>query len=107
MARCGQCTAELDPTFRFCPHCGHAQRTKIVEWFRADPRIGAGALRVSVYLTEPQHVRFSIWKDGVAQSAVSLDPPEGRAAGRLSQVSNRSSGSANRAIARPSTSVKP
>jgi hypothetical protein len=101
MARCGQCTAELDPTFRFCPHCGHAQRTKIVEWFRADPRIGAGALRVSVYLTEPQHVRFSIWKDGVAQSAVSLDPPEGeRLAGFLRSVSVRREARIARSLAR-------
>ena len=101
MARCGQCTAELDPTFRFCPHCGHAQRTKIVEWFRADPRIGAGALRVSVYLTEPQHVRFSIWKDGVAQSAVSLDPPEGeRLAGFLRSVTGRREARIARSLAR-------
>jgi hypothetical protein len=74
---CAECSAELDPSFRFCPHCGKAQRTKIVEWFRADRRVGdAGALRVSVYLTEPQHVRFSIWHEGVAQAAMSLPPDE-------------------------------
>ena len=91
MARCRECSAELDPTFRFCPHCGHAQRTKIVEWFRADPRIGdGGALRVSVYLTEPQHVRFSVWKDNVAQCALSLDPAEAaRLAGFMSSVVRR------------------
>jgi hypothetical protein len=76
MRRCAQCSAELDPSFRFCPHCGHPQRTKIVEWFRGDKRIDDGALRVSVYLTEPQHVRVSIWKDGVAAAAMSLEPPE-------------------------------
>src|SRR5215510_11433471 len=76
MRGCAECSAELDPRFRFCPHCGHAQRTKIVEWFRSDHRIGDGALRVSAYLTDPQHVRFSIWKDGVAEAAVSLEPAE-------------------------------
>jgi hypothetical protein len=77
MRRCAECSAEIEASFRFCPHCGRAQRTKVVEWFRADKRIGdGGALRVSVYLTDPQHVRFSVWKDNEAQCAVSLEPEE-------------------------------
>lgn len=101
MRRCAQCSAELDVSFRFCPHCGHAQRAKLVEWFRADKRIGDGALRVSVYLTEPQHVRFSIWKDGVAQSAVSLDPPESaKLASFLRSVAHQRGGRTARSLAR-------
>lgn len=73
---CGRCAAHVDDGFRFCPHCGHAQRTKVVEYFRGDRRLDDGALRVSVYLTEPQHVRLSIWRDGVAESALSLEPAE-------------------------------
>ena len=35
------------------------------------------ALRVSRYLTEEPHVRFSVWSaDGVAEAAVSLDEEE-------------------------------
>jgi hypothetical protein len=91
MRRCAQCSAEIEATFRFCPHCGRTQRTKVVEWFRADERIGdGGALRVSVYLTEPQHVRLSVWKDDTAQCAVSLDPAEvARLAGFVSSVVRR------------------
>ena len=101
MRRCAQCSAELDRTFRFCPHCGHAQRTKIVEWFRADRRIGDGALRVSVYLAEPQHVRFSVWKDGIAQSAISLEPPEAaRLGGFLRSVAVRREARIARSFAR-------
>jgi hypothetical protein len=62
--------------FRFCPHCGKAQRTKIVEYFRGHPDIGDGGLRVSVYLTEPRHARLSVWRGDEAQAAISLDPDE-------------------------------
>jgi hypothetical protein len=81
MHPCSRCNAGLDDAFRFCPHCGQAQRVKVVEHFRGDRRLDDGALRVSVYLTEPQHVRFSIWRDGVAEAALSLEPAE---AARLS-----------------------
>jgi hypothetical protein len=62
--------------FRFCPHCGRPQRTKIVEHFRGHPDVGDGGLRVSVYLTEPQHARLSVWRGDEAQAAISLDPHE-------------------------------
>jgi hypothetical protein len=62
--------------FRFCPHCGKAQRTKIVEYFRGHPDVGDGGLRVSVYLTEPQHARLSVWHGEEAEAAISLDPRE-------------------------------
>jgi hypothetical protein len=62
--------------FRFCPHCGKAQRTKIVEYFRGHPDVGDGGLRVSVYLTEPRHARLSVWRGDEAQAAISLDPEE-------------------------------
>jgi zinc ribbon protein len=98
---CAECNAELDPSFRFCPHCGRAQRTKIVEWFRGDRRVGEGTLRVSVYLTEPQHARFSIWHDGVAQAAVSLDPAEAaKLAGFLSSVERRPARRSARSLVR-------
>jgi hypothetical protein len=64
--------------FRFCPHCGKAQRTKVVEYFNGHPDVGDGGLRVSVYLTEPQHARLSVWRGEEAQSAISLDPHETR-----------------------------
>jgi hypothetical protein len=68
--------------FRFCPHCGKPQRTKIVEHFRGHPDVGDGGLRVSVYLTEPQHARLSVWRGDEAQAVISLDPHE---SGRLAR----------------------
>jgi hypothetical protein len=62
--------------FRFCPHCGKAQRMKIVEHFRGHPDVGNGGLRVSIYLGETRHARFSIWHGDEAEAAVSLDPEE-------------------------------
>ena len=69
--------------FRFCPHCGQAQRTKIVEYFTGHPDVGDGGLRVSVYLTNPQHARLSIWRGEEAQAAISLDPAESGRLGRF------------------------
>lgn len=66
----------MQDEFRFCPHCGKAQRTKIVEYFRGHPDVGDGGLRVSVYLTEPRHARLSVWRGDEAQAAISLDPEE-------------------------------
>jgi len=67
----------VEDTYRFCPWCAAAQRSKIVEFFRAHPRDGDKALRVSRYLTDEPQVRFSVWdEDGVAQAAVSLDESE-------------------------------
>jgi hypothetical protein len=80
---CVQCSRELADGFRFCPHCGAAQRSKIVEYFRGHPDIGDGGLRVSAYLTSPRHLRFSIWRNETAESAISLDPGEARRLGRF------------------------
>jgi len=76
MRRCKACGGEVQDEFRFCPHCGKAQRTKIVEYFRGHPDVGDGGLRVSVYLTEPKHARLSVWRGEEAQAAISLDPAE-------------------------------
>src|ERR1700751_5525909 len=76
MRRCSECGGEVQDEFRFCPHCGNAQRTKIVEYFRGHPDVGDGGLRVSVYLTEPRHARLSVWRGDEAQAAISLDPEE-------------------------------
>ena len=76
MRRCESCAGEIRDEFRFCPHCGTALRTKIVEYFSGHPEVGDGGLRVSLYLTRPRHVRFSIWRGEQAEAAISLDPLE-------------------------------
>ena len=73
----------MQDEFRFCPHCGKAQRTKIVEYFRGHPDVGDGGLRVSVYLTEPRHARLSVWRGDEAQAAISLEPEEARRLARF------------------------
>jgi hypothetical protein len=78
MAACSRCGVEVEASFRFCPWCAAPQRRKLVEFFRAHPRDAGRALRVSRYLGDEPQVRFSVWEDGVAQAAVSLD--EGEAA---------------------------
>ena len=76
MASCSSCGTRVEAEFRFCPGCGRALRTKIVEYFRGDRERDDGDLRVSVYLTEPRHVRFSVWRNETAEAAMSLDPAE-------------------------------
>jgi predicted amidophosphoribosyltransferase len=77
MRECGECGGELETAYRFCPWCAAPQRRKLVEFFRAHPRDHGKALRVSRYLTEEPHVRFSVWNaDGVAEAAVSLEEAE-------------------------------
>ena len=77
MGRCAGCGYEVEPRFRFCPWCAAPQRSKLVEFFRAHPRDAGRALRVSRYLGDERHVRFSVWDErGVAQAAVSLDEAE-------------------------------
>src|SRR3954470_20591939 len=83
MARCRSCGGTVDDPFRFCPWCAAPQRRKVVEFFRAHPRDGDKALRVTRYLTDDPHVRFSVWDEsGVAEAAVSLDERE---AGRVAR----------------------
>ena len=79
----------MEDEFRFCPHCGRSQRTKIVEYFRGHPDVGDGGLRVSVYLTEPQHARLSVWHGEEAEAAISLDPHESARLARFLQSATR------------------
>jgi hypothetical protein len=77
MRVCADCGGKLEAAYRFCPWCAAPQRRKLVEFFRAHPRDLGRALRVSRYLTEDPHVRFSVWSaDGVAEAAVSLEEEE-------------------------------
>jgi hypothetical protein len=75
---CACCAKVVEAGFRFCPWCGAAQRRKLVEFFRPHPRDAGRALRVSRYYGEEPQVRFSVWDDGTAQAAVSLDEEESR-----------------------------
>jgi hypothetical protein len=78
MLACPSCGEELEARFRFCPLCGVAQRRKVVEFFWPHPNSAGRALRVSRYFGEEPQVRFSVWDDGVAKAAVSLDEDEAR-----------------------------
>jgi hypothetical protein len=89
MRNCKACGGAVQDDFRFCPHCGKSQRTKIVEYFQGHPDVGDGGLRVSVYLTEPQHARLSVWKGEEAQAAISLDPHESARLSRFLQAASR------------------
>jgi hypothetical protein len=87
MHDCARCGGSVGDAFRYCPWCAAPQRIKLVEFFRAHPRIDPSgrALRVSRYLDDQaaeRHVRFSIWSGGRADAAVSLDDDE---ASRLSR----------------------
>jgi hypothetical protein len=68
----------MEASFRFCPWCGVAQRRKLVEFFRPHPNSLGRALRVSRDYGDDPQVRFSVWDDGVARAAVSLDEAETR-----------------------------
>ena len=83
MRSCCECGGPVQDDFRFCPHCGRSQRTKVVEYFQGHPEVGDGGLRVSVYLTEPQHARLSVWRGEEVQAAISLDPHESGRLGRF------------------------
>ncbi len=76
MRACRACGREIDADFRFCPDCGAPLRLKVIEHFRGLDELGDGWLRVSVYLTRPQHVRFSFWRGDSVQAATSLHPDE-------------------------------
>ncbi len=76
----------MDATFRFCPWCAAPQRQKIVEFFRPHSHDAGRALRVSRYFGDDPQVRFSVWDDGVAQAAVSLDEDEARRLSRFLEV---------------------
>jgi hypothetical protein len=81
MRECRSCGVAFDERFRFCPWCGTAQRLKIVEYFAALRLTVADeveGLRVSRYLARPGHVRFSVWKAGEVDAAVSISEGEAR-----------------------------
>jgi hypothetical protein len=83
MRSCANCSREVADDFRFCPHCGASQRSKLVEYFRGHRQVDGGDLRVSVYLTDPQHVRLSVWRDERAEAAMSLAPDEAHRLGEF------------------------
>ena len=76
MQMCTSCGREVEPDFRFYPDCGTALRRKIVEYFAGSKELGDGWLRVSYYLTQPQHARFSFWRSDRAEAVTSLPPQE-------------------------------
>lgn len=107
MRTCGCCGRAIEDDFRFCPRCGTPQRVKIVEYFAGDERLDDGGLRVSAYLTSPQHVRFSIWRGDRAQAALSLDPSEAeRLAGFLQRLSRARHGHVGEAVRRGARAVQ-
>jgi hypothetical protein len=79
---CAQCGGEVAVEHRFCPWCAATQRLKLVRFFPSHAAVDADRgkmLRVSYYLGDEQHVRFSVWsEEGVAEAAVSLSPAEAR-----------------------------
>jgi zinc-ribbon domain len=90
MTACSRCGKDLEARFRFCPWCGTAQRSKLVEFFRPHPNSPGRALRVSRYFGDEPQVRFSVWDEGVARAAVSLDEEESaRLAGFLAATGPR------------------
>jgi hypothetical protein len=89
MTTCAACTNDLDRRFRFCPWCGAVQRRKLVEFFWPHANSPGRALRVTRYIGEEPQVRFSVWDDGVARAAVSLDENEAlRLASFLEETAN-------------------
>lgn len=77
MAVCAHCTGPVEEEHRFCPWCAAPQRRKLVEFFAPHPRDLGKALRVSRYLGDEPHVRFSVWDEqGVVEGAVSIDDAE-------------------------------
>ncbi len=85
MHECARCVGSVGDAFRYCPWCASPQRIKLVEFFRAHPKIGPSdkALRVSRYLNDEvaeRHVRFSIWsaskRRAHAEAVVSLPDEE-------------------------------
>jgi hypothetical protein len=76
MPACTGCGNDIEARFRFCPWCGRVQRRKIVEFFWPHRNSAGRALRVTRYIGDDPHVRFSVWDDGVARAAVSVTDEE-------------------------------
>jgi hypothetical protein len=78
MQECRECGGSIAETFRYCPWCAAAQRTKLVEFFAGTGDEAGKALRVSRYTVEG-HVRFSVWDEsGTAEAVVSVAEEEAR-----------------------------
>jgi hypothetical protein len=93
MATCTACGNDIERRFRFCPWCGAVQRRKLVEFFWPHPNSPGRALRVTRYIGDDPQVRFSVWDDGVAKAAVSLEEDEAlRLSEFLEQTSNSGAG---------------
>lgn len=100
---CAQCGTEIEGRFRFCPWCAAPQRLKLTEFFAAHERDRGRALRVSRYLGEERHVRFSVWDEhGVAQAAVSIGEDEAGRLARFLAQPRRPRRRGSRTSARPS-----
>jgi len=81
---CAHCGGGVEERFRYCPWCASPLRRKLVEFFPAHPRDAGKALRVSRYLDEDPHVRFSVWDEtGRVESAVSVEEAEARRLARF------------------------
>ncbi|MDX6487369.1 MAG: hypothetical protein QOF43_2522 [Gaiellaceae bacterium] len=78
MPACAACGRDCEARFRFCPWCGAEQQRKLAEFFKPHANSPGRALRVSRYYGDDSQVRFSVWDDGVARAAVSLDDEEAR-----------------------------
>jgi hypothetical protein len=77
MRACAACGGHLAAEYRFCPWCAAPARRKLVEFFPGRAAEHGRALRVSRYLDDERHVRFSVWDErGRALAAVSLDEDE-------------------------------
>jgi hypothetical protein len=84
MRSCPQCGGSVERRFRYCPWCASPLRSKLVEFFPAHPRDAGKALRVSRYLDQDPHVRFSVWDEtGRVEGAVSVDEVEAERVARF------------------------
>jgi hypothetical protein len=97
---CAHCGGDVEKRFRFCPWCATPLRRKLVEFFPAHPRDAGKALRVSRYLDEQPHVRFSVWDhSGTVEGAGSVDDVQAeRLAHFLRPVRTRSHASLSTAL---------
>jgi hypothetical protein len=99
MIACAGCGNDIEARFRFCPWCGAVQRRKIVEFFWPHANSPGRALRVTRYIGDEPQVRFSVWDDGVARAAVSLDEDEALRLAAFLEESDRAT--SNQVAAQP------
>ena len=100
MRDCPECGGPVEARFHYCPWCSAPQRRKLVEFFRPHANSAGRALRVSRYYGDDPQVRFSVWDDGVARAAVSLDEDESR------RLASFISATAARAHTNPATRLR-